>query len=283
MPGLFKKIIFVLAALFLFSCSDSHQEINNEKITIAVTITPYKYLVEKIAGNEVNVVCSIPEGATPHHYEPTPKLIRSVSSAEYYFKVGKYMEFEDVWLQKIKGINSQLVVYDLSENVTYKNNDPHIWLSPVKLKTIARNILNTLIEITPDHHKLFTGNYNAFVDSLDIVFDKLNSSFSEIKNQLKVLLVYHGSWEYFADDFGFTQISIEKGSKSASAKEFKEIFNLVSKSNVKVIFIDPQHSRQSAEVIAKDLKIVTDVINPLPDNLLENFYSIENKILSYYK
>jgi len=283
MPGLFKKISYATFLLIFISCSEQTPIDNDDKIKIAVTITPYKYLVQKIAEDYVDVVSSIPEGATPHHFEPTPKLIRSISSASYYFKVGQYMEFEDIWLQKLKGINKEMTVFDLSDSVSYSNNDPHIWLSPVKLKFISKNILNALIKILPGESTRFRNNYNHFVDSLETITKHLENSFVNIDDEKKVLLVYHGSWKYFADDFGFRQISIEEGSKSASAKEFKEILNVVRKSKVKVIFIDPQHSRQSAEVIAKDLKIVTDVINPLPDNLLENFYSIENKILTYYK
>lgn len=283
MPELFKKISYTAFLLIFISCSEQAPIDNDDKITIAVTITPYKYLIHKIAEDYVDVVSSIPEGATPHHFEPTPKLIRSISSASYYFKVGRYMEFEDIWLQKLKGINKGMTVFDLSDSVSYSNNDPHIWLSPVKLKLISKNILNALIKILPGESTRFRNNYNHFVDSLETITKHLENSFANIDDEKKVLLVYHGSWKYFAEDFGFRQISIEEGSKSASAKEFKEILNVVRKSKVKVIFIDPQHSRQSAEVIAKDLKIVTDVINPLPDNLLENFYSIENKILAYYK
>lgn len=283
MPGLFKKISYTAFLLIFISCSEQAPIDNNDKITIAVTITPYKYLVGKIAEDYVNVVSSIPEGATPHHFEPAPKLIRSISSASYYFKVGRYMEFEDIWLQKLKGINEEMTVFDLSDSVSYSNNDPHIWLSPGKLKIISKNILNALTKILPGESTRFRNNYNHFIDSLETITRHLKNSFADIDDEKKVLLVYHGSWKYFAEDFGFRQISIEEGSKSASAKEFREILNVVRKSNVKVIFIDPQHSRKSAEVIAKDLKIVTDIINPLPVNLLENFYSIENKILAYYK
>ncbi len=279
MPGLFKKVILLLLVTIIFSCSDKPAE--DDTITIAVTISPYKNLIEKIAGKEFKIISSIPEGATPHHFEPTPKLIQSVANADYYFSVGKYMEFEDVWLQKITGINSSIKVIDLSEGVNFINSDPHIWLSPSRLTIICGNILTTLNKIAPGKQEIFTENYQIILDSLGNIREELTTVLSEIDN--RILLTYHGSWEYFCEDFNFRQISIEKGSKTSSAKEFKIILDIVKKTNVPVIFIDPQHSKASAEVIADDLGIPIGVLNPLASDVFKNFHEMKKTILRYYK
>ena len=278
MSGLFKKVIFLLL-LFAFACSNN--QVEDKKITIAVSIAPYKYLVKKIGGDRVDVINSIPVGATPHHFEPTPKLIQSISKADYYFAVGKNMEFEETWLSKLKGVNNNLSVYDLSQNVVYVNNDPHVWLGFSQLKTVTQNVYNSLSEILGEDKNYFTSNFEALIDSINLVEKELRSSFEKVGN--KKLLVYHGSWTYFADEFGFEQISIEQGSKSSSAKEFKTILNEVKGNNVPVIFVDPQHSKESAKVIAKDLQINLETINPIPSSLLINFINVKNKIIKYYQ
>lgn len=279
MSRLREKLIFILIIFIFLSCNDKVDD--DEKKVIVVTIPPYKDLVQRITLDNFNVICSIPEGATPHHFDPSPKLIQSLSVADYYLAVGKYMEFEDVWLEKIKGINKNIKIFDLSQNVDYLKSDPHIWLSPARLRIISENILKTVIDIDSSMQDEFNNNYSMVIDSLNIIENELRESFSKINS--KVILSYHGSWEYFADDFGFTQISIEKGSKSASAKEMKEIMNIVSNSNVSVIFVDPQHGKSSAEVIAQDLDLVLDILNPLPTNVFKNFYEMKEIILRHYK
>lgn len=279
MSRLREKLIFILIIFIFLSCKDKVDD--DEKKVIVVTIPPYKDLVQRITLDNFNVICSIPEGATPHHFDPSPKLIQSLSVADYYLAVGKYMEFEDVWLEKIKGINKNIKIFDLSQNVDYLKSDPHIWLSPARLRIISENIFNAIVDIDSSKQNEFYKNYVAVIDSLNIIENELRESFSKINS--KVILSYHGSWEYFADDFGFTQISIEKGSKSASAKEMKEIMNIVSNSNVSVIFVDPQHGKSSAEVIAQDLDLVLDILNPLPTNVFKNFYEMKEIILRYYQ
>lgn len=274
-----EKLVIILLALILVSCTDN-SHIDARK-TIVVTIPPYKDLVKRIAEDNFNVICSIPEGATPHHFDPSPKLIQSLSVADYYLAVGQYMEFEDVWLEKIKGINKNIKIFDLSQNIDYINSDPHIWLSPARLKIISENIIKAVINIDSSKQDEFNNNYSMVIDSLNIIENELRESFGKINSE--VLLSYHGSWEYFANDFGFTQISIEKGSKSASAKEMKEIMNIVSNSNVSVIFVDPQHGKSSAEVIAQDLNLVLDILNPLPTNVFKNFYEMKEIILRHYR
>lgn len=279
MSGVFKKIIFINLLFFLIGCAE--KETKTEKISTAVTIPPYEYLVKKIGGDKVDVLTSIPVGATPHHFEPTPKLIQTISKVDYYFAVGKYIQLENTWIDKLTAINKELKVVDLSENIEYIENDPHVWLSPIRIKTIAKNIYTHLSEISDDNKELFKRNYKSLIDSLNLIEGELKSSFEKLNN--KTFLVYHGSWTYLADDFGLRQLSIERGSKSASAKEFKEILDEVRKVEVPVIFVDPQHSKSSAEVVANELGIALDLIDPLSPNLLTNFIKVKNKIMKYYK
>lgn len=276
---MFKKIILINLLIFLIGCSDSG--VKTDKISAAVTIPPYEYLVKKIGGDKVDVLTSVPVGATPHQFDPKPNLIQTISKVDYYFVVGKYIGFENTWVDKLTAINDEMKVVDLSEGIEYIDNDPHVWLSPKRIKIIAENIYNRLSEISVENKIVFRKNYEALIDSVNLIEAELKSSFEKLNN--KTLLVYHGSWTYLADDFGLKQISIEQGSKSASAMEFKEILNEVRKTNVPVIFIDPQHSKTSAEVVANDLNITLEVIDPLSPNLLNNFIKVKNKIMKYYK
>ncbi len=61
-----RQFLFLLSLIFL-PCS------LQAELKILVSIAPQKYLVERIAEDKVTVTVIVPQGATPHSYEPTPK------------------------------------------------------------------------------------------------------------------------------------------------------------------------------------------------------------------
>lgn len=279
MPGLFKKLIFLFVIFSLISCSDKMEE--NNDLTVAVTLAPYEYLINKIAGDNVKIITSLPPNATPHHFEPTAKLIENISKADYYFRVGANLQFEEVWVNKLTGMNKSLKVIDLSRDLEDIDGDPHYWLSPNNLKIISEAIHSELLKVIPDQKEELNKNLNAFQDSLTTITAEIKNSLEAIPN--KKLLVYHGSWSYFARDFGFEQLTIEQGSKEPTPSDLKRILNEVKQSKIPVVFVDPQHSKTSAKIVAKELRVNVDTIDPLKKDILKNLIEVKNKIEKHYK
>ena len=275
-----KLIIIAFLTLLLLSCADVEKN-GTGKGKIAVTILPYKYLVEKIGGGAFDVKLSIPPGSSPHHFEPSPKTVKEIAEADLYLKVGAGLDFEDVWIKKLKGVSNSLEVVDLSEGVRRIDRDPHIWLGLNNLKIISANVKNVLSTIEPAKKEIFEENHRQFVDSLDIIHQNLINSFSGLEN--RILFTYHSAWEYFADEYNFIEISIEKGNKKPNPRGLKRLSIVVKDKNIPVIFSDPQHGTKPAETIAGELNIAVDIINPLPHDLLGNFYHVQQKILQYYQ
>ncbi|MDZ7766174.1 MAG: zinc ABC transporter substrate-binding protein [Melioribacteraceae bacterium] len=253
----------------------------NSDLTVAVTLAPYEYLINKIAGDNVKIITSLPPNATPHHFEPTARLIENISKADYYFRVGANLQFEEVWVNKLTDMNKSLKVIDLSRDLDDIDGDPHYWLSPQNLKIISAKIHSELLKAIPDQEEELNKNLNAFQDSLTSITAEIKNSLEEIPN--KKLLVYHGSWSYFARDFGFEQLTIEQGSKEPTPSDLERILNEVKKSKIPVVFVDPQHSKTSAKIVAKELRVNVDTIDPLKKDILKNLIEVKNKIEKHYK
>ena len=56
---------------------------------MSVTIEPFRYFVEQIAGDKVSVNVMVPAGSNPETYEPTPQQMVKLSNSTLYFKVGR--------------------------------------------------------------------------------------------------------------------------------------------------------------------------------------------------
>ena len=53
---------------------------------ITVSIAPFKYFVEEIAGDDFKVNVMVPAGANPHIYEPFPEQISKLRKSDGLYK-----------------------------------------------------------------------------------------------------------------------------------------------------------------------------------------------------
>ena len=247
-----------------------------EPIPVFVSIPPQKYFVEKIGGNLVTVSAMVQPGANPHIYEPRPNQMAALSKARIYFAIG--VTFEDAWLPRFANLNPQMrivhtdkgidkmamVAHHHNEGKGVKNKegtkhtdrenapgalDPHVWVSPPEVKIIARNILEALLEIDPANSLTYKSNHDAFMIEIEELDKDLKKIFSD-KKGLK-FMVYHPGWGYFARAYGLEQVPVEGEGKEPKPEQLKALIEHSRKDGIKVIFVQPQFSIKSAEVIAK--------------------------------
>jgi zinc transport system substrate-binding protein len=270
------RLFLLLFLLFLCAGLRSPSAMAGEAIPVFVSIPPQKYFVEKIGGNLVKVFVMVHPGANPHIYEPRPNQMAALSKARIYFAIG--VTFEDAWLPRFAKLNPQMrivhtdkgidkmamVAHHHNEGKGVKNKegtehtdrenapgalDPHVWVSPPEVKIIARNILEALLEIDPANSRTYKSNHDAFIIEIEELDRDLKKIFSG-KKGLK-FMVYHPGWGYFARAYGLEQVPVEGEGKEPKPEQLKALIEHSRKDGIKVIFVQPQFSIKSAEVIAK--------------------------------
>ena len=140
-----------------------------------VSIIPQSYFVERIAGEYVSINVLVAPGQSPHSFEPTPKQVADIVTADIYFITG--LPFEERLLVKIRGIAPDLKIIDTAQSIkrvefktTHRHaddHDPHVWLDPKLAKAQAENIAAALTYISPEHSKTFMQNLNGLKSDLD--------------------------------------------------------------------------------------------------------------------
>lgn len=104
-----KKILSVLAVIllvggFLVGCGNkeankpAEQGEGGEKLKIVTTIFPPYDFAKKIGGDKVEVVMLLNPGAESHSYQPSPKDIETIKSADLFIYTGSHNEY---WADKI--------------------------------------------------------------------------------------------------------------------------------------------------------------------------------------
>jgi zinc transport system substrate-binding protein len=278
------RFIFLVAAIgavILLIIANAKAE---KKLLVFVSIQPQKYFVQQIAGALVDVEVMIPAGADPHIYEPKPRQMAALSKARLYFAIG-VQPFENTWLKKIASSSPDMTVVHTDRGIQkipmatrqYKEDrhagelDPHIWLSPPLVMKQAQTILNALLEVDPANRAVYEANYKAFISKLAALDAELKSVFAG-KQGLQ-FMVLHPAWGYFARTYGLKQVPIEIEGKDPKPAQLKELIEYAKKNRIKIIFVQPQFSRRSAKLVAKEIGGQVVFADPLaadwPDNLRE--------------
>ncbi|MBM7587037.1 zinc transport system substrate-binding protein [Bacillus pakistanensis] len=133
------------------------------------------------------------------------------------------------------------------------DNDPHVWLDPYKSITLAENIKNALIELSPDDKKTFNKNFeelNTNLEKLDHEFHKLVEG-----KENPEIVVSHAAYGYWEQSFGIQQIPVTGLSPTdePSQKELQEIIEIAKEHKIKYILFEQNVTPKVAEVIRKEI------------------------------
>ena len=248
-----------------------------QRPVVVVSVLPQAYFVERLAGDLVDIEVMIPPGASPSAYEPSIGQLRAMSEASLYVKVGHpNFPFERAWLDRLLSERSDLMVVDCAGDLREANDDPHIWLSPGCVRVIAPKIAAALSDLLPARRPEIERSLRELlvdVDALDTEIHALLDPYAGGR-----ILVFHPAWSYFTKEYGLEQIAIESEHKEPSPHELADLIDEARGAGFQVIFVQPQLSRRSAELVASELNAEVVVLDPLARDWLSNMRYVAETI-----
>lgn len=230
---------------------------------ILVSVAPYKFFAEKVAGNTVNVGVMVPAGASIHTYEPTPREMIAASRADLWFMIGE--AFEAKASKAFRNHNPNMKFVDLKKGVNLISNDPHydaqhcckhcldlhIWLSPKQSKIQAKAIAENLMALYPENQQLYRDNLQNFLEELDKLDEMIRHTLAPL--QKRTILVSHPAYAYFCRDYNLRQLSIEFEGKDPTSHQLTSIMEQARSNAIKTIFVQPQYNNKGARLIASHI------------------------------
>lgn len=261
-----------------------------EALQIFVSVPPLKTFVEKVAGQRASVHTMVKPGHNPATYEPSPQQISLLANTDFFLRIG--MPYEKAWMPRIQSTNPAMQVLDAHQGIamrrfaqnhqhhdhTHHENepDPHIWTSPIVVAEILSNIEKLLSDALPEYSQEFATNrqhYAAELQQLDQQIEQQMHSLHDRK-----FMVFHPSWGYFADRYQLEQIAIEKQGKEPGARTLSTLINQAKQAGVKVVFVQPQFSRQSALQVARAINGKVIAIDPLATDYINNLRQVAQQL-----
>lgn len=221
------------------------EEVVVEPLTVITTLFPQYDFVRSIAGDRAEVSLILPPGVEPHSFEPTPRNIVEIGSADLFIYTGDLMEpWAGRILESIE--NPELVVVDSSLGITLaegkddhahehedadkhaaeseadkhaneageaakdedhkKGLDPHIWLDPILAQQMIETITDALVKADPAGEEFFRNNAAAYIAELQAFDAAAVEAFAGAERRT---IVYggHFTFGYFARRYNLEHIS----------------------------------------------------------------------------
>lgn len=280
-----RKTSFSLLLIFLFSCGRHADNSSGDRI-ITVSIAPFKYFVEAIAGGDFKVNVMVPPGSDPHVYEPFPDQISKLRRSEAYISDG-YLGFEMTWLdrfyetnRRMKKLNLGTAIKPIISNAHVNDHtegaDPHYWVSPLSAMSMASSVKELLIDLNPSGAGRYVEGYEALLSDIRDLDNKAEQLFS--KTGRKSFMIYHPNLAYLARDYGLKEIAVESEGKEPPPSKMKALIDVARQDSIKEIFVQREYDTRNARAIAREINAEIVIIDPLSEDWLKATTDIIEKL-----
>lgn len=275
------QLYTIIGLLCVILSIQACKEKSGNKQTVSVSILPQKYLVEKIAGDYLQVNVMIPPGMSPETCDLSTEQLKKLYDSDICFTIG-HLPFELTHLAPVVKQRKDIRIINHSEGIKllsgscghqhhngheHSGVDPHIWSSPRYVAQMAQQIFKALSEQYPTQKEKFEEGYKTLAKEIETVKEKADSALN--KKRGSMFLIYHPALTYLADDYGLQQVAIENEGKEPNPAHLKHIIDLAKEKNIRIIFIQSQFDKNNALSVAKEIGGEVIPIDPLAENWTE--------------
>lgn len=249
--------------------------VRTPQLTVAVSMPLLANIVAAIAGDRAMVLSIMPEFADPHTWEASPQDMVRLTEADTFISVGHHLEpFVEAggWRRAVQDagiahleVTDHISLIEVDRVVDHgdhvhdlREGDPHFWLDPLKVVEAIPAIRDHLIGLDPEGADSYTQQAVTFSAAVEEVHEDLNSAFSAIPADRRVLVVFHDAFTYFAARYDFEVVGIVMQGAEAgevSARSLVDLMNTIETYDITTIFAEPQFNTDVLSVIQDEMDI----------------------------
>lgn len=247
-------------ALALAACSDAEGGEAGEASGLVVVTSSYplEFVVTEIAGPEVQVDNLTAAGADSHGTELTPDQVAALGEADLVVHLTGMQAGVDDALA-VQRPDHLLDAAPLAD----REGDPHFWLDPMRMVTLAQQVAEKLGELDPDSGHA----YRTAADRLTARLGDLDAAYDEALSSCRgaTLVTAHEAFGYLADAYGLEQVGIAgiDPHVEPSPARVRDVIEVLRERDVQTVFFEATASPGVARALADDLGTSTAVLHPI--------------------
>ncbi|RBP87629.1 zinc transport system substrate-binding protein [Cytobacillus firmus] len=284
-------VIFTLAACGGKATNSSESEKEpkgaSKELKIYTTVYPLQFFAEQIAGDQASVESILPPGSDSHTYEPTTSDMIKISESDafiyngaglesYANKISKTIQSDDVKiLEASKGIDLENHVHNHEEGDgghesdhtheeegshedehaghNHGDQDPHVWLDPIRSIQLAEHIKDVLVELKPGQEEIFNQNFEELKGKLENLDQDFRAHLENLPENK--IIVSHAAYGYWEKTYGIEQIAVSglSPTNEPSHKEVQNIIRTAEKHGLKHVFFEQNITPKVADIVRKEI------------------------------
>ncbi|WP_431925848.1 metal ABC transporter substrate-binding protein [Micromonospora wenchangensis] len=263
----------------LTGCSTDGAGADPDRVDVVAAFYPLQFVAERVGGDAVTVTNLAKPGAEPHDLELNPRQVGQVSEAELVFYLKGFQPAVDEAVAQ----NAADRAFDVTTVAPLRDatagghehegedgheeesggKDPHLWLDPTRLATVADKLAERLGVVDPDRAADYTGRARTLRGELE----KLDTEYATgLKTcQRREIVVSHAAFGYLTERYQLEQIGLTglTPDTEPAPQRLAEVAREARAHGATTIFFETLVSPKVAETIAAEVGAKTAVLDPI--------------------
>lgn len=265
----------------LVACGNSQDSTpapNADRLTVAASFYPVAEIVQRVGGDDVELLALTAPGIEPHDSELSAKQLDDLSQADIVFYIGG--GFQPDLEKAVASLPETTVAIDLLKSVDviasegdhskedsdghnhgHSDTDPHVWLDPTNMVTMSAIVSQEIAKVQTDLASDLTSRQTEYANELTAVGTLMDTTFASCER--KELVSAHDAFTYFTKRANLVAVPISgvDPENEPSAKELEAVAKIARDRNVTTVFFEEVLPTAFADTVAKAIGASVDSIN----------------------
>jgi zinc transport system substrate-binding protein len=270
--------VITLVALtgLLISCGDTQNSTvapDASRLTVAASFYPIAEIVQRVGGDDVQLLALTAPGVEPHDSELSAKQLEELAKADIVFYIGG--GFQPDLEKAIASLPATTVAIDLLKSVDliaskddtdghdhgHSETDPHVWLDPANMVKMSAVVSLEIAKVQTSLTSVLNERQTKYANELNEVGTLIDTTFATCDR--KELVSAHDAFAYFTTRANLIAVPISgiDPENEPSAKELEATAKIAQDKNVTTVFFEEILPKAFADTVAKTIGASIDSIN----------------------
>ena len=244
-----------------------------DRLIVAASFYPIAEIVQRVGGDDVQLLALTPPGVEPHDSELSAKQLEELSNADIVFFIGG--GFQPDLEKAIASLPDTAIAIDLLKSVDlisakddteghdhgHSDTDPHVWLDPANMVKMSAIVSREIAKAEASLTSALTNRQTEYANELNEVGSLIDTTFATCER--KELVSAHDAFTYFTTRANLVSVPISgiDPENEPSAKELEATAKIARDKNVTTVFFEEILPKAFADTVAKTINALIDSIN----------------------
>jgi zinc transport system substrate-binding protein len=277
------RIVTLMAMTgLLVSCGGTQNStvaLETDKLTVAASFYPIAEIVQRVGGDDVQLLSLTAPGVEPHDSELSAKQLEELAKTDIVFYIGG--GFQPDLEKAIASLPATTVAIDLLKSVELiasqekeeegghdhghdhgnSENDPHVWLDPANMVKMSATVSQEIAKAQTSLASVLTERQTEYANELNELGTLIDTTFATCDR--KELVSAHDAFTYFTKRANLVAVPISgiDPENEPSAKEMEATAKVAKDGNVTTVFYEEILPKAFADTVAKAIGASIDSIS----------------------